>query len=167
MADSAKAQPTEILDSLLHSNMKRVIVGALCGLAAGVVMLLLSTLFTPEGASRMWWLQLAASFCFGNQASAFDASKSVFIDGAAVHFGISLFLGLLFGKMTTSKSFFRLAAYALVLGGLCWLASNMFAPDFFDVVALGSVKEWTRMFLFQSFTLSLAFFLSLAVRLIP
>jgi Na+/proline symporter len=162
---TTKAQPTEILDSLLHPDLKRVIVGGICGLAAGCVMLLLSSFFTTDGASKLWWLQMAASICFGGQASSFDASKSVFIDGALWHFGISLFLGLLFGKMTTSKSFTRLAIYGLVLGGFCWLASNMFAPDFFDIVALGSVKEWTRMFLFQSFTLSMAFFLSIAVRL--
>jgi hypothetical protein len=162
----AKAQPTEILDSLLHPNLKRVILGGICGVAAGLVMLLLSTLFTPDGASKLWWLQMAASICFGGQAASFDAPTSVFIDGALWHFGISFFLGALVGKMTTTRSFLRLWVYGLVLGGLCWLASNMFATDFLDLSALGAVREWTRMFLFQSFTVTLAFFLSLAVRLI-
>jgi len=166
MHNNADAHPTEILDSLLHPNLKRVILGGICGVAAGCVMLPLSTLFTPAGASKLWWLQLAASVCFGGQASAFDVGANVLLDGALWHFGISLFLGLLFGKITTSTSFRRLAVYSLVLGGLCWLASNMFAPDFFDVNALGAVREWTRMFLFQSFTVSLALFLSLAVRIV-
>lgn len=156
----AKAQPTEILDSLLHPSLKRVILSGICGLAAGCVMLFLSTLFTPAGAGKLWWLQLTASICFGGQASSFEVSNGILFDGALWYFGISLLLGVIFGKMTTSKAFPRLAVYGLVLGGLCWLASNMFAPDFFDIVALGSVKEWTRMFLFQSFTVSLAFFLS-------
>jgi hypothetical protein len=163
---SSAKLPMELLDSLLHSNIKRVILGALCGLASGCVMILVSTLFTPAGAGHYWWLQLAASFCYGGQASAYEVPSQVMTAGFLWHFGISAFLGLLFAKMTTSKCLPRLLAYGLVLGGLCWLASNMFAPDFFNITALGNVKEWARMFIFQSFTLSLAAFMSIVSNLL-
>jgi len=161
MATTTTVHKNELLDSLLHSDKKRVVLGGICGLASGCLMLFLTTFFKPADANSLWWLQLAASFCSGGDAAVKDVPTHILVNGALWHFGASLFLGLLFGKMTTSTNIKRLLAYGLVLGGLCWLASNMFAPDLFNIYALAAVKEWTRMFLFQSFTLSLAVFMGI------
>jgi hypothetical protein len=67
MDNNANAHPTEILDSLLHPNLKRVILGGVCGVAAGCVLLLLSTFFTAEGASKLWWLQLLRLFALADK----------------------------------------------------------------------------------------------------
>jgi len=155
------AHKNELLDSLLHNDKKRVAIGVFCGLVAGCVMLFITTFFTPVGAGSLWWLQLTASICFGGEASVFNPPSSIIVDGALWHFGVSAFLGLLFGKMTQSTNVRKLMTYGLVLGGLCWLASNMFAPDFLNIHALGTVNQWTRMLFFQSFTLSLAVLMSI------
>ena len=158
---STTTSRTELLDSLLHSNVKRMILGALSGVLAGCVMLLVTSIVTPEGHGKLWWLQVVASVCFGGQSSAYDAPNSILIVGAIYHFAICAFLGFIFGKITTSRCLKRLAGYGLVLGGLCWLASNMFAVDIFDIHAMVAFKQWTRMLVFQSFTLSLAAFMSI------
>jgi hypothetical protein len=143
------------MDSFLHHNCKRMVVGVVSGVLAGCVMLFVTSLVTPAGHTKLWWLQILASACFGGQASAYNASTAVIMDGALIHFGVCAFLGFVFGKITTSHGVKRLMIYGLVLGGLCWLASNMFAPDFFNIQALGDFRQWTRMLVFQSFTLSL------------
>jgi hypothetical protein len=153
---------TVLLDSLLHSNIKRVVAGGVCGLASGFILLFTTSLVTPVGASKLWWLQLMASACYGGNAASFEASSSIFTHGAIIHFGVSLFLGVMVGKMTTTGKLPTLLAYGLVLGALCWLSSNMFAPDIFNITALSNIAQWTRMFLFQSFTLSLALFMAIS-----
>ena len=158
---ASTAHKNELLDSLLHNDKKRIVLGVICGLLAGCIMLFITTFFTPEGAGSLWWLQLTASFCYGGEATVLNPPMSLLINGAFWHFGVSAFLGLLFGKMTTSTCLKTLLPYGLVLGGICWLGSNMFAPDFLNIHALGAVKQWTRMFFFQSFTLSLAVLMSI------
>jgi hypothetical protein len=152
----------ELLDSLLHNDKKRMVFGVVCGLISGCIMLFITTFFAPEGAGPLWWLQLTASICYGGEASILNPPSSIIMSGALWHFGVSAFLGLLFGKMTLTTDIGKLLAYGLVLGGICWLGSNMFAPDFLNVHALGAVKEWTRMFFFQSFTLSMAVLMAIA-----
>ena len=155
MAQTSPAEETRLVDSLLHTNFKRVVVGAFCGACSGVLLLALST-------NKLWWIQLMASMCSGGQALSFDLTKSVLVSGLFVHFGFSVLNGLIFGKMTTSSKMSRLMGYGLVLGGLCWLASNMFAPDFLSVEALNGLAQWTRVFLFVTFGVSIGFFMSIA-----
>jgi hypothetical protein len=160
------------LDSLLHTNIKRIIVGIVSGLLAGVVLLLITMAFTPEGAPKHWWLLLTGSVAFtrnhianGNGwALAWDGHPEVLIAGLVVHFFLAALCGFLVGKMTRSNDTPKLMAYGLVLGGLCWLASNMFAPDFLDVQFLQSVGQWVRLVIFMSFTLSLGFLMSVLGR---
>ena len=155
-------EETHLVDSLLHSNVKRVVVGAICGVASGLLLLWGTTLFTPDGAGQLWWIQLMASTFCGGKALAYEVSSQTLIAGLGVHFGLSVINGLFFGKMTTSRDAKKLAGYGLVLGALCWLASNMFAPDFLDVEGLSAVGEWTRVFLFVPFGVSLGLFMSVA-----
>jgi hypothetical protein len=142
--------------------MKRVVIGVFCGIASGLVLLGISTLFTPVGASKMWWLQLMGSAVYGGNAFAYDAASQVYLAGLTIHLAVSAFCGLLMGKMTTSTKVSKLATYGLVLGGFCWLASNMFAPDLFNVQVLDTVGEWTRVALFVPFGILIGVFLGLA-----
>ena len=142
---------TELTDSLLHTNVKRMLLGIVCGILSGFVMLAITTLFTPEGSSKLWWLQLAASMFHGGEAFSYEAGQSVFITGFLIHLFFSGFCGFLLGKMTTTHSFQKLTTYGLVLGGLCWLASNMFGPDLFNVQGLDAVGEWARIAFFVPF----------------
>ena len=165
---------TELTDSLLHTRWLRVIVGGVCGGASGALLLFLTSLFTPVGAGKMWWAQVLATLgaegnnprLIGGEALAFDAAASVINHGLMIHFAISIMLGIVFGKITTSSDPKRLIPYGLVLGGLCWLGSNMFAPDILNVSALDGIAQWSRMFLFQSFTISLAIFMALASKIL-
>ncbi|MDZ4678696.1 MAG: hypothetical protein SGI74_14455 [Oligoflexia bacterium] len=171
---------TELLDSLLHSNKKRVLVGALCGVAAGFVLLLISMLFTPPGSGKLWWIQilatpffdgtfmvwLKADSFFGGSALAYDAGPSVFIAGFAFFLFLSLLCGAIVGKMTTNSEVPRMAFYGFVFGFLCWLASNMFGPNFLNYAALQNVGQVTRLAMFMSFGVSLGVFLALASRIL-
>ncbi len=165
---------TELTDSILHTNIKRVILGGICGGLSGVLLLILTSFFTPAGAGKMWWPQLLSTIggdgnnprLIGGENLVFDASASVINFGLGVHFAIAVFLGIIFGKLTTSSELKRLMSYGLVLGGLCWLGSNMFAPDILNVAALDGIAQWSRMFLFQSFTISLAIFMALASKVL-
>ena len=162
MAQTAPYEETHIVDSLLHNNWKRVFFGGVCGILSGLLLLFLSTFIRPVGTNTVWFLQLMATFCHGGDALAFAAPSAVIMSGAIFHFTLSLINGLVFGKMTKSHSPKRLAGYGLVLGGLCWLASNMFAPDFVSIQGLANLGQWMRVFLFVSFGVSLGLFMSLA-----
>lgn len=159
----ATASRTELLDSLLHTNVKRVFVGIFCGFAAGVLLLLATTFLKNDPqAPALWWLHLMGSAFFGGPALAYDAPDSFVISGALFHFFLSGLCGFAVGKMTTTGEVKKLAGYGLVLGGLCWLASNMFGTDFLNIYALEAVGQWTRVFLFVLFGVSLGVFMALA-----
>jgi len=152
---------TELTDSLLHTDFKRVIIGIVCGVVAGVLMLLVSMAFTPVGYGKLWWFQVLATACCPETATRFDAPQSVFLSGAIIHFAVCVLLGLAVGKMTSGKSSVgRMFFFGIVLTFLCWLASNMFAPDIFNVSALGMISEWHRVFIFGSFALPLLLMMS-------
>lgn len=156
------ASRTELTDSLLHTNWKRVMVGLVCGLAAGMFMLILTTFFGLPDDGKLWWIQLLGSVCYGGQAMAYAAPGNVFMTGFIVHFAIAGLCGLIMGKATRSGNFSNLIMYGIVLGGLCWLASNMFAPDFVDQGRLHSFGQWARVFVFVPFGACLGFFMALA-----
>jgi hypothetical protein len=162
--NAAAPSHTELIDSILHSDKKRMAKGLIAGLAAGFLMVVLSTFFAPAGTGKLWWLQLAASLIYGGEATRYDSMGPVLATGAVIHFTMSAFLGFVYGKITQTRILGRLLAYGLVLGALCWLSSNMFAPDFLNITALGEVGQWLRMLLFQTFTLSLSFFVYILVR---
>jgi hypothetical protein len=135
--------------------------------AAGLVMLLVTAAVAPEGNTRLWWVQLMATTFFGGSAMSYDVTSNILVAGASLHVAVSLFLGLVFGKITTSRNPLKLALYGLVLGGLCWLASNMFGPDLFDVATLSTFGQWARVFTFVSFGVVLGLFMSVASRALP
>jgi hypothetical protein len=157
---------TELTDSLLHNDKMRVVLGIISGILAGLVVLGISTLFTSPGAKPLWWLQLMGSAVYGGDAFSFDAPSSVFIVGLLIHLAVSAFCGLLVGKMTRSQSVMRMGTYGLVLGGFCWLASNMFAPDLFDYQVLGTVGQWQRVALFIPFGILIGVSLAVLSRVI-
>jgi hypothetical protein len=127
-------------------------------------MILVTMLFQVETAGKLWWLRLTASSVFFGKAFSLNAPPTVFVVGAIVHFALAGFCGFLVGKMTTTNNLGRMLFYTFVLGFLCWLASNMFAPDFLDVQFLQSVGQWVRLVIFMSFTLSLGFLMSVLGR---
>ena len=149
---------TDLTDSLLHTDPKRVFLGLLCGVAAGLLMLVVTFVMPPAGQPKLWWIQLLATICYGGSATDFVITTPVLVSGLAWHFGLAALCGLIVGKFTQTTGpilFF----YCFVLGFLCWLASNMFGPATIHQLALDSVGQWHRMLIFQSFTLSLAAFL--------
>jgi len=168
MSNMTDALPSkhELTDSLLHNNVKRVLVGVFCGLISGAFMLGLTFLLAKPGTTKLWWIQLVASVFYGGEAFAIDASSSILMSGIALHFGVSAFCGLLMGKMTRTYSLSKLAAYGLVLGGFCWLATNMFGPDFIMPQALDAVSQWVRIGIYLPFTISLGLLLGLFSRIL-
>jgi hypothetical protein len=162
MASNTVASRTELIDSLLHTNTKRVVVGTVCGLAAGLVMLLASGFFTPAGMTKTWWLQILGSACFGGDALAQEVPPGVLTSGIITHFVFSAFLGFVFGKVTTSSIMVRNVFYAFVLGVLLWIGSNLFGPNFFNILALNDVGQWSRFFFFEVYCLSLGVLMTVA-----
>lgn len=156
------ASRTELTDSLLHTNWKRVIVGVICGIAAGMLMLILTTFFGLPDDGKLWWIQLLGTACYGGQAMAYSAGSNVYVSGFILHFAIAALCGLIMGKATRSSNIGNLVVYGIVLGGLCWLSSNMFAPDFVDQGRLHSFGQWARVFVFVPFGACLGFFMALA-----
>ena len=152
---------TQLIDSLMHLNIKRIAVGIVCGLIAGVVMIFVTSLFQIETTGKLWWLQLTASMIYGGRAFLAETPQSVFIAGAMVHFSVAALCGFIVGKMTSRNDLGRLLFYTFVLGFLCWLSSNMFGPDFLDYQFLLSVGQFVRLVIFMSFTLSLGVLMSL------
>ncbi len=151
---------TEVLDSLLHSNIKRMAVGVFCGIVASTIMLLVSSFFQVETAGRLWWLQLTGSLIFNGKAFSYSAPPAVYITGLIIHVFLGALCGFIVGKMTRHNELGRMLFYTFVLGFLCWLASNMFGPDFLDFQFLQSIGQWVRLTIFMSFTLSLGFLMS-------
>src|SRR5258708_4986897 len=108
---------TPLTDSLLHTHYKRVVVGVFCGIISGLLLLFVTSLFTPAGASKLWWLQLTGSMFFGGNAMAYDASQKVILAGLLVHFAVAALCGLIVGKATTTRCISTLMIYGVVLGG--------------------------------------------------
>lgn len=152
---SEATQKMELLDSLMHTNVKRMIVGVVAGLIAGVVMLVVTMAFSVEGAGSLWWIKFLASACFGHKAFLIEGSAAVIPAGLFLHFLLSAICGFVVGKMTVRNDLGTRLFYTFVLGFLTWLATNMFGPDFFDYQFLISISQWLRLLIFMSFTLSL------------
>lgn len=159
---SASDTRTELTDSLLHTDIKRIFLGVICGFAAGLFMFGVTTLVTPTGMGKLWWFQLTATSLYGGQAMAYEVSRSVIIGGVVIHFALACFCGLIVGKLTTTNNVKTLIAYGAVLGGLCWLASNMFAPNFLNIHALDEFGQWSRALVFVSFGMVLGVLMSIA-----
>ena len=157
---SQTAHRMELLDSLMHTNVKRMIVGIIAGCVAGVVMLIVTMAFNVEGAGTLWWLKFLGSAFFGHKAFLIETSPAVITTGLFVHFFLSALCGFIVGKMTVRNDIPTRLFYTFVLGFLCWLASNMFGPDFFDYQFLTSIGQWLRLLIFMSFTLSLGLIFS-------
>jgi hypothetical protein len=155
---------TPLTDSLLHTDIRRVLLGAVCGVGSGLVLLAITMILAPAGEPKNWWLHLMASPFYGGNALAYDAPGSVITAGIIFHFAISILLGLGVGKMTQTKSIGRMLFYGFVLGFLCWLASNMFGPDILDVEGLSALSEFHRVLMFWGFSLSLALFIGLGAQ---
>lgn len=151
---------TELLDALLHTNIKRIAVAKVCAFVAALVMLLVSSFFQVETSGKLWWLQLMASMFYGGKAFVYDAPTSIYVVGFVIHIFFAGLCGFVVGKMTKRNELVPLLFYTFVLGFLTWLASNMFGPDFFDYQFLGSVGQWVRLVIFMSFTLTLGLLMS-------
>lgn len=162
MAHSDFANDTELTDSLLHTNVPRIIVGILCGLASGLLMLVLTTATANPGMPKTWWLSLLATSVYGDAALNFEITQQFFVAGLAVHIFLSCLHGFLMGKMTRTSHLGWLCFYGLVLGGLGWLASNMFGPNVLSQMGLAELGQWHRILLFGSFGLILGVFMSFA-----
>lgn len=157
---------TDLTDSLLHTNITRVLLGIICGLAAGVVMLIFTSFFPPAGSTKLWWINLTASAIFGGEALAYDMATPVMIAGLSVHFAVAALCGFIMGKLTLTKDIKTLVVYGIVLSMLCWLASNMFGPNFLNFEALKEVGQWFRGAIFGVFGLALSLFFGLSVKML-
>ena len=166
MQHQATASRRELMDSFLHTDIKRVFAGILCGIGAGCVMFLLTTACRPVGTNAVWWFQLLATAVYGGSAMAYEVSPSVLGTGVLIHFFVSGLCGFIMGKLTKNNSFKKQIIYGVVLAGLCWLSSNMFAPNILNVEALSDLGEWTRMFYFVSFGVVMGTFMTIAGRVL-
>jgi hypothetical protein len=129
-------------------------------------MLIVTSFFQIETAGKLWWLQLTGSLFFGGAALTAAAPIKVYVAGLFVHFAVAILCGLLVGKMTRRNNLGSMMFYTFVLGFLCWLSSNMFAPDFLDYQFLQSVGQWLRLLIFESFTLSLGLLMSVVGKIL-
>ena len=167
MAHPTSDTSTELTDSLLHTNVPRIILGIICGMASGAIMLGLTMLCPPVGLERMWWIQFASTIFYGGTAMDFAISTKVLLTGLGVHFFFCCLCGLIMGKITRSEDPVKMAIYGLVLGGLCWLATNMWGPNFLDWNTLKNLGQWYRGILYVTFTMSMGVFIAIASRALP
>ncbi|MBK9293943.1 MAG: hypothetical protein IPM57_05785 [Oligoflexia bacterium] len=106
---------TELLDALLHTNLKRIAVAKLCAFAASLIMLMVTSFIQIGTAGKLWWLQLMASMVYGGKAFLVDASSTVYIVGFVIHIFFAGMCGFMVGKRTRLAIFM---SFTLSLGFL-------------------------------------------------
>lgn len=114
-------------------NIKWIIVGALSGAFAGLVMLAAGSYLAAEHLGA--WdqsLKLLAAIRFGGDALSFDSGTSVLLYGALIHFSLSLLYGVTYAQLVNEKSkSISLIVIGFVTSLIIWVfGCQLFMPSF-------------------------------------
>ncbi len=147
----------DLVSTWLRFDLPRLIAGAMAGVFAGVVMLVVAGLLCRvAGLDPLLPVKVPASPILGNDATAFGFQMPALITGFVVHSMVCGLLGTVYAHFTQTNKLLPLLGAGFVWGTFSWIfIFNLFTKSFIEVRTL-DLPAGPAFFVHLAFGFSLA-----------